>query len=970
MPRKTLFTPSERQLLLAFPEERQSLIQCYLFSDADLALINQRRGKHNRLGFAVQLCYLRYPGISLPPDGQPPASLLRYVGEQLQISVNYWANYAKRKTTRREHLLELMSFLGLTPFTRAHFRQAVHHLLPLSVQTDTGRVLAIALMDYLRQCHIVIPTIDVIERICAEAVALGTRRIYRALTARLSSGQKEQLDRLLLPKDQQGQTFIHWLRQPHGVPNAKHILLHIERIEYLQGLSLPEGIATSVHQSRLKKMAREGGQMTPQHLRDFEPLRRHATLVAVVLDTRATLIDELIDMHDRVMASKENIAKRKHADQFQRSGKNINDQLKVLSWAGRVLQTAKASGLDPFKAIDEAMGWDVFIGSVEHAEQLSQPEFDHLSLLIDAYTQLRRYTPALLETLELSAAPARSTLLAAVNLLRRMNRTQARKLPEDIPTDFIRKRWASLVFGPDGVNRRYYELCVFSELRHALRAGDIWVQHSRQFMDFEAYLLPQDTFQRLREDHALGLSVDTDGQRFLEKKKAQLINALKQVDQDAANNRLPGALVTSSGMRISPLVNNVPDEAESLIRKVAALMPKVKITELLLEVDSWTGFTRHFTHLKGGQPAQDRIMLMTTLLADGINLGLTKMATSCPGTSYAKLSWLQAWHIRDETYSGALAALTNAQHHHPFSRWWGDGTTSSSDGQRFKAGGRGESKGHVNAKYGRDPGSMFYTHISDHYAPFHTRIINSPARDATYVLDGLLNHESELNIEEHYTDTAGFTDHVFALMPILGFKFAPRIRDLSDKRIYIAGAKSDYPTLGGLIGEEINFDYVALHWQEILRLAASIGKGTVTASLMLRKLGSYPRQNGLALALRELGRIERTLFTLEWMKDMDLRRRVQAGLNKGEAKNALSRAVFFNRLGELRDRSFENQRYRASGLNLIVAAITLWNTELTMRAVEILRKKGEKIDDSLLRHLSPLGWEHINLTGDYIWPDI
>ena len=95
---------------------------------------------------------------------------------------------------------------------------------------------------------------------------------------------------------------------------------------------------------------------------------------------------------------------------------------------------------------------------------------------------------------------------------------------------------------------------------------------------------------------------------------------------------------------------------------------------------------------------------------------------------------------------------------------------------------------------------------------------------------------------------------------------------------------------------------------------------------MIRKLASYPRQNSLHTALREVGRIERSLFMLEWMKDPELRRRVQVGLNKGEARNALARAVFFNRQGDLRDRSFENQRYRASGLNLIVAAIILWNT--------------------------------------------
>ena len=136
---------------------------------------------------------------------------------------------------------------------------------------------------------------------------------------------------------------------------------------------------------------------------------------------------------------------------------------------------------------------------------------------------------------------------------------------------------------------------------------------------------------------------------------------------------------------------------------------------------------------------------------------------------------------------------------------------------------------------------------------------------------------------------------------------------------------------------------------------------------MLRKLGGYPRQNGLAMALRELGRIERTLFTLDWLQNVELRRRVQVGLNKGESKNALSRAVFFNRLGELRDRRFENQRYRASGLNLMVAAIVLWNTVYLERAIQALKTHGKFVDDALLQYLSPLGWEHINLTGDYVW---
>jgi TnpA family transposase len=99
---------------------------------------------------------------------------------------------------------------------------------------------------------------------------------------------------------------------------------------------------------------------------------------------------------------------------------------------------------------------------------------------------------------------------------------------------------------------------------------------------------------------------------------------------------------------------------------------------------------------------------------------------------------------------------------------------------------------------------LFYTHVSDQYAPFHTKVINATVRDATHVLDGLLYHESDLRIEEHYTDTAGFTDHVFALCHLLGFRFAPRIRDLADKRIYVLEKGSAYPALAGLVGRTLN----------------------------------------------------------------------------------------------------------------------------------------------------------------------
>ncbi|MFP1453851.1 Tn3 family transposase [Escherichia coli] len=220
---------------------------------------------------------------------------------------------------------------------------------------------------------------------------------------------------------------------------------------------------------------------------------------------------------------------------------------------------------------------------------------------------------------------------------------------------------------------------------------------------------------------------------------------------------------------------------------------------------------------------------------------------------------------------------------------------------------------------------------------------------------------------EHYTDTAGFTDHVFALMHLLGFRFAPRIRDLGETKLYVPQGVQAYPTLRPLIGGTLNIKHVRARWDDILRLASSIKQGTVTASLMLRKLGSYPRQNGLAVALRELGRIERTLFILDWLQSVELRRRVHAGLNKGEARNSLARAVFFNRLGEIRDRSFEQQRYRASGLNLGDGGYRAVEHGVPGTRHPGVGQAGKPVDGELLQFLSPLGWEHINLTGDYVW---
>jgi TnpA family transposase len=453
---------------------------------------------------------------------------------------------------------------------------------------------------------------------------------------------------------------------------------------------------------------------------------------------------------------------------------------------------------------------------------------------------------------------------------------------------------------------------------------------------------------------------------WLEERRSLLARRLTEVAGRAACDALTDVRIEAGALTITPHKTEVPEAAKTFAERLYDMLPSVRITDLLAEVDGWTGVSAQFTHLRSGLMADDPRVVLTAVLADATNLGLTRMAEACDVASYHHLAWTAGWHLREETYRQALAVVVNAHQRQPLATVFGAGTASSSDGQLFLTAGRGEAAGNVNARAGRDPAVSIYTHISDRYVPFYTRLTASHG-EAAHVIDGLLYHEADLTTSVHHTDGGGVSDHVFGLAHLLGFRFAPRIPNLAERRLYTFGLADNWPALAPFIAGRIDEALIATCWDELLRLAASVRTGVVSASLMLRRLGAYPRQNGLALALREVGRIQRTLLVLDWLGDPQLRRRATAELNKGEARNALARAVCFHRLGRMRDRGAEAQQHRASGLALVTAAIVLWNTVYLGRALDALRRDGIPVSQAVLAHLAPLGWRHINLTGDYLW---
>jgi TnpA family transposase len=339
------------------------------------------------------------------------------------------------------------------------------------------------------------------------------------------------------------------------------------------------------------------------------------------------------------------------------------------------------------------------------------------------------------------------------------------------------------------------------------------------------------------------------------------------------------------------------------------------------------------------------------------------MALATPGISHSDISAMADWFFTHESLKAACIDIINYGFNLPITKHFGTGKDCSADGMRFYS-----PSNLLRTDFSpalKDRGITLVTHTADNLLMIHQQPIPCKMREAAYDLDGLLQHDTELEPTRCFTDTHGYTETVLASGSLLGYELAPRIKDIKDKTLYRFDGAPSYYHIDPIITGTIKPQLIHKNWDEIVRIMASIKTRRVSASLILTKLSSYARQNPVYQGLRELGRVDKTKLILKCLHDESFRRLQTKEINKGERSHGLDRFLFFAKQGVLRSREFADQTHSFSCLAILHNAIIAWNLTQLPAALERLRAKGHVITDEDLALVGPLLWKNVNQLGRY-----
>ncbi|MGW0828514.1 Tn3 family transposase [Streptomyces sp. NPDC002845] len=970
-----VFSDEELEGLRSFPAiGKDELIRYFTLTSADEAFLRKFLRPQTVLGAAVQLCTL--PWLGFVPDEVPaaPRAAVGRLARQLGLPVEVLRGYGvAREQTRTDHLRQVVKYLGWRAAKLLELKELDEFLLARAMEHDSPSLLFRLGCEYLRSAKVIRPgVVTLLEKVGTARQA--AERETHARVAHLLTGERAQgLDGLLLFDPKLQSSRLNWLVTGPVQASPSSVGGEVEKLRFLRGLDADTLDLSVLPAERRRHLAQIGRRLTTQALVRREPNRRHPILLTLLAQSAVDVLDSVVQLFDQTLSGSESRARIKLRDELAERAKLSEDRLSLLE---EILPVLADAGI-PDEAVGTLLrgeiGMSRLIAANAGATARLPKDHGHLRLLEGSYTYIRQFAPKVLQAVRFAGGTEAKPLLEALEILRELNATGVRHVPDNVPTLFVPARWRGYLDeaaakGDATAYRHYWELCTLLALRDGLRSGDVYVPGSRRYDNPAAYLFTSAQWDAHRREFCRLVGRSPDASQALPLVMDELDEALKDLEDTLKKGDGPVRLDDDGELVISPLTaEDIPSEAQDLHAELEGMLPHVPIASLLVEMDRHTGFLDCFTHAGGKQTRSPQLKrnLIACLIGLSTNLGLYGMASSC-GIPYDVLAWTAEWYIREETLREANICLVNYHHQLPMTAMFGSGTLSSSDGQRFPTRGKSITARHLN-KYFVAEGISTYTHVSDQHSTFGTKVIVATHREAHYVLDEILGNATDLPITEHATDTHGVTLVNFALFDLVGKQLSPRIRDLGKITLYRMGVKSDYeehfPTAGPLLTKKANLDLIAAHWDDLLRLAASLKYGHATASLIVGKLSASSRQNALAAALKEYGAIRRTVYAAKYLSDESYRRKIARQLNKGESIHALRRQLHYAREGKVTRRQPAQQNEQAWCLTIATNAVICWHTEYMGLAVAELRGAGREVDAEVLTHISPARSSAVNYYG-------
>jgi TnpA family transposase len=943
----------------------------------DREVIRSLRGEHNRLGFAVLLCSARFLGAFPNERDHIPKVVLMTLGRQLGLGdeVNldgYFGNSAQKR-----HLNLIRERFGFTEFGDngfARFR-LVRWLYALCWSgDDRPGVLIDRAVAWLLVNKVLVPGVSTLERLVGRIRDRAQTRLWRRLVAGLSADQRERITQLFDAEDTSAFAALDALRTVPTKRKPTEFLNHLDRLDAVRAFNLRPTPPGGVPAATLEKLARVARVSKPSAISALQEPRRSATVAALFYTLEAAAQDDAAELAEALVSDLIRDAEGDRRKARLRSLRDLDDAALLLKELAQLVVAGDELPLDQWReALFERLPRADIEAAMAEVEAIAKPDGSKpYAELLAQWRRARRLFFNIINRIETEASPGGQAVRDALNYLKSVADWSHAKM-RAAPTEAIPKAWRRLVLDAEGKvsDPKAYVFAIIDAWRAAIKRRDIFAKPGIRYGDPRRGMLEGAAWQesRLLVCRTLGRSLDPAPE--IEGLANLLDQTYRKVAARAGDN--PDLRFETEGEKtqivVSPLDRLEEPQSLKLLRPaIQAMMPKASLPDIFLEVMARTGFGKTFTHLSERQARVENfeVSLCAALVGEACNIGLEPLVRSdVQALRRDRLSWISQNFIRPETIAAANATIVAAHIRLPIVAHWGTGEVASADGMRFTAPASAIHAGPNPKYFGQARGVTWYNMISDQFSGLGATVVPGTLRDSLVILALLLDQETELEPLEIMTDTAAYSDAIFGLFWLLGFRFSPRLADIGGVKLWRIDKGADYGPFNPITEGLVNTRLITENWADLIRLAGSLKLGRLKAAGVMRVLQVKDRPTSLAKALSQLGRIIKTLHILNYIDDPVFRRRILTQLNRQELRHKLGRRVHLGDRGEIRSPLRQGQEEELGALGLALNSVVHWNAVYMQEAVSHLGNRGVTADPADIARLSPIIWRHINFLGQY-----